>query len=44
MVKKIERKSGGAFVCEECGFAAYADEKIAEACQAWCSEHHSCNI
>lgn len=31
------------FVCSECGLS-YADKEWAQKCQAWCREHHSCNI
>lgn len=31
------------FMCSICGMQ-YLDESIAKRCQAWCSEHHSCNL
>lgn len=31
------------YQCEECGFH-YEDREQAEKCQAWCTEHKSCNI
>lgn len=31
------------YQCEECGFH-YEDKEWAEKCEAWCREHHSCNI
>ena len=31
------------YQCEECGLR-YADESIAQKCEAWCREHHSCNL
>ncbi|HLD62732.1 MAG TPA: hypothetical protein VI875_02605 [Candidatus Norongarragalinales archaeon] len=43
MVKKSLRKGKAVFVCGECGLA-YAQKAIAEQCQAWCSEHKSCNL
>ena len=29
--------------CSECGLH-YADKAQAEKCEAWCKEHHSCNL
>lgn len=29
--------------CPECGLA-YRDSELAARCEAWCREHHSCNI
>lgn len=31
------------YQCEECGFH-YAEKEQAEKCEAWCKEHHSCNL
>lgn len=31
------------YQCEECGFH-YKDKEWAEKCEAWCREHHSCNL
>ena len=31
------------YQCEECGFR-YESKEWAEKCEAWCREHHSCNI
>ncbi len=31
------------FICPECGLH-YADKKWKEKCEAWCQEHHSCNL
>jgi len=31
------------YQCEECGLK-YENKEIAEKCQAWCSEHKSCNL
>lgn len=31
------------YQCEECGFR-YKDKEWAEKCEAWCREHHSCNL
>jgi len=43
MVKEIQTNDITLFQCEECGFT-YKDKEIAEKCQAWCREHHTCNI
>lgn len=29
--------------CKECGFH-YFNKEIAEKCEAWCGENHSCNL
>jgi hypothetical protein len=29
--------------CEQCGFI-YPNMETAERCEAWCSEHRSCNL
>ena len=39
MVKEIE----GKYICEECKLS-YKDKSWAEKCEAWCKEHHRCNI
>ncbi len=31
------------FICPECGLH-YRAENTAKKCQAWCEEHHSCNL
>lgn len=31
------------YQCEECGFQ-YEEREWAEKCEAWCIEHHSCNL
>ena len=41
MVKFIEDKN--LYQCEECGMY-YTDKAMAEKCEAWCREHHTCNI
>lgn len=43
MVKEIDKNDKKYFQCESCGFY-YEGEEIAGKCQAWCDEHHSCNI
>ncbi len=29
--------------CKECGLH-YKERTLAEKCEAWCKEHHSCNL
>ena len=42
-VKKIAVKNKEYFKCKDCGLRY--DRRIwAEKCEAWCKEHHSCNI
>ncbi|MGC8495784.1 MAG: hypothetical protein ACP5RM_03390 [Candidatus Micrarchaeia archaeon] len=36
-------KEKGTYFCEICKLN-YTDKKLAEACQAWCSSHDSCNL
>ncbi len=43
MVEIIEKDSRKLYECEECGFV-YKDKIWAEKCQAWCKEHHTCNV
>ncbi len=43
VVNEVKKNSKVLYVCEECGFA-YEQEEWAEKCQAWCSEHQSCNL
>lgn len=31
------------YSCSECGFE-YEEKQWADACEAWCREHHSCNL
>lgn len=31
------------YQCEECEFF-YLDKDWSEKCEAWCKEHHTCNI
>ena len=37
------KKTGKYFKCGSCGLK-YADAKTAEKCEAWCTEHNSCNL
>ncbi len=43
MVKEIKKNGKTLYICEECGFA-YEQKEWAEKCQAWCQEHHTCNL
>lgn len=43
MVKEIQTNETTLFQCEDCGFK-YQEKEWAEKCQAWCKEHHSCNL
>lgn len=43
MVKIVKQDDKELHQCEECGFH-YEDKKLAEKCEAWCTEHKSCNI
>ncbi len=43
MVKKILKNNSKYYQCNECKFI-YKYKKIAEKCQKWCKEHHSCNL
>ena len=43
MVKEEIKDNKKYYICEECDFA-YESKEIAEKCQSWCKEHHSCNI
>ncbi len=43
MVKKIQEKEEVLYQCEECEFK-YRDKDTAQKCEAWCSEHNSCNL
>jgi len=43
MVKETKKDNKTFYICEECRFA-YESKELAEKCQAWCDEHHSCNL
>lgn len=43
MVKEVEKLNKILYQCEECGFH-YADREIAEKCEQWCKENHTCNL
>lgn len=42
MVRPLEGRPG-IFLCEECGLG-YAEQRTAEACEAYCKSHASCSI
>jgi len=43
MVKDIRQKDATLFQCEACGLK-YASREVGEKCEAWCTEHKSCNL
>ncbi|MEK6838008.1 MAG: hypothetical protein AABX69_05125 [Nanoarchaeota archaeon] len=43
MVEEIKKGSKVYYTCEECGFA-YETKGMAQKCQGWCREHHSCSL
>ena len=44
MVKKItNEKNKELYQCEECNLK-YENKEWAQKCEAWCKEHHSCNL
>ena len=43
MVKLVKEENKTTYQCEECGFH-YEKKEQAEKCEAWCKEHHSCNL
>ena len=43
MVRIIQEEGKQTYRCDECGFL-YEDKEIADKCEAWCKEHHSCNL
>ena len=36
-------QTGDTWKCDICGFR-YKEKEWAEKCEAWCKEHHSCNL
>ncbi|OGL30605.1 hypothetical protein A3D14_03310 [Candidatus Saccharibacteria bacterium RIFCSPHIGHO2_02_FULL_47_12] len=40
---KVFKLSKNLYRCPECGLH-YENEEIAKQCEAWCSEHKSCNL
>lgn len=43
MAQEVIKRDKKYYRCEACGLL-YADKGTAERCQAWCIEHHSCNL
>lgn len=43
MVKELQKNGKPYYICEECGFA-YEQREWAQKREAWCQEHHSCNL
>ena len=43
MVVKTAQNGETVYACEICGFR-YREKEWAKACEAWCGEHHSCNL
>jgi len=43
MTRIIQKDDKTLYQYEECGLK-YADKETSEKCQAWCSEHKSCNL
>lgn len=43
MTKEIQQNDATLHQCEECGYR-YEDKSWSEKCEAWCKEHHSCNL
>ena len=39
----MHKKKEKLYECPECGLH-YTDSEQAEKCEAWCKEHHSCNL
>ena len=43
MVKELLKNKSVLYICEACGFA-YREKELAEKCQQWCEQYHSCNL
>ena len=43
MARKIVSGKKEYFECKECNFL-YKEKELADKCETWCNEHHSCNI
>ena len=43
MVKEVETEGKKEDVCDACGYR-YEEREVAERCEKWCTEHHSCNL
>jgi len=42
-MREVKNDTATLYQCEECGFH-YVAKEWAEKCEAWCKEHHTCNI
>ena len=42
-MKKNNNKTIKTYKCPECGLL-YKEKKWVEECEAWCKEHHTCNL
>jgi hypothetical protein len=43
MVEIVFLQKKECYRCEECGFY-YREKEWAEKCEAWCGQHHACNL
>ncbi len=43
MVKEVIADHHRHYVCAACGFR-YKTKALAQACEAWCGKHKSCNL
>ncbi len=43
MVREITLGNRSAFQCEICNFK-YKEKALAQKCENWCKEHHSCSM
>ncbi|MBI2580740.1 hypothetical protein HYV85_02930 [Candidatus Woesearchaeota archaeon] len=43
MVKETKKGGKAYYICGECGFA-YETKELAQKCEDWCREHHSCSL
>ncbi|MDP2630456.1 MAG: hypothetical protein Q8P56_03550 [Candidatus Uhrbacteria bacterium] len=43
MLKEEKKDEDMVYQCEECGLH-YREREWAEQCEAWCREHHTCNL
>ena len=43
MVKEMKKDEESFHICEACGFA-YKEKELAQKCENWCKERHSCSM
>lgn len=43
MTQTVKKGDATYYRCEACGLL-YAEKEMAERCEAWCTEHKSCNL